>query len=120
MPNRTATSLSRQIARFRARTPRVTYRAISARLDIRKPNGEADPGMAKLLENGYEPKREATRARLGLAGGHVCPRCHRKTRAAARRVVRPMSEADRYWRALAPERRAQWKEFIMREEGRMR
>lgn len=48
---------------------------ICCKLKILKSNGEPDPGMAyQIIVNGYEPKRPATRVRLGLPP--TCPTCY--------------------------------------------
>lgn len=73
----TVASLRRKIRALRAKTPQVSYRAICKELHIFKPDGSPDPGMAKLLRDGYEPKLPATRERLGIVEADVCERCHR-------------------------------------------
>jgi|SRR5581483_1343331 len=58
--------LARQIKKMRQSNPPTLYRKICISLNIVKEDGQPDPGLAKLIEGGYEPRKESTRARLGL------------------------------------------------------
>ena len=57
---------------------------IAGILGIIKPDGLPDPGMIyRMVNEGYEPRRLSTRARLNMKP--ICPECHQKTP----RVVAP-------------------------------
>jgi hypothetical protein len=83
------------------------YSKICEDLDIRKADGSPDPGMAKLLENGYEPRKKETRARLYLFPLQVCPACHRKLKRAKPQIVGLTPRQRAKWRRADPEQRAQ-------------
>lgn len=54
----------------------MAWRDISVALDILNGDGKPDPGMAyRIVIEGYEPSRIATRKRLGLS--LICPTCKR-------------------------------------------
>lgn len=66
MQSRPVAHLAHEIKKMRRFQPPLLYRKICVALGIRKENGQPDPGLAKLIEQGYEPRKESTRARLGL------------------------------------------------------
>ena len=111
-------ALKNKIIRLRAKSPKVHYSEICRRLAIFKDDGAPDTGLAKLIENGYEPRTEALRSRLGLGAVKICPHCHR-------RISRPQHHHDgdyyaddamRWWRnVLTPEQRRGYIQKIYQE-----
>lgn len=97
---RTTARLAAEIARMRAERPKRPYRDICEALAIVGQGGAPDPGMAKLIEAGYEPRRASTRARLGLEEARVCPMCKRRRRQSKPRPSRVVTPAETWFRAL--------------------
>lgn len=76
--------LARRIRKFRALGG--TFLRAAEFLNIIKDDGSPDPGLAKMIMDGYEPRKESTRARLGLP-----PK-------ARRRSYHPNEEYMQWWR----------------------
>jgi hypothetical protein len=101
----------------RLRAQNVKWEEIARRLKILKTDGSPDPGLAyKIGVEGYEPKGEEIRNRLGLK--HICMTCLRAIRksSAARRgagspwlswwkKLRPADREERIRRQYEKERR---------------
>jgi hypothetical protein len=93
-----------EIIRLRAKSPRVSYAQICIRLGILKEDGEPDTGMAKLIENGYEPRKKVTRTRLDLTA-RICPTCLRPMREPhEHQAKREQTPAQRWWKKLSQDR----------------
>lgn len=70
---------TRQLARILAATLKTaSFRETARQHKILTADGRPDPGLVKLLVNGYEPINDITRARLGLPPLPYCTQCHRR------------------------------------------
>lgn len=87
MTNMTSALLRRKIKALRAKSPPVPYRKICLQLHVVDAYGEPEPSLARLIERGFEPRKESTRARLGLP-----PK-------ARRRSYHPNEEYMIWWRS---------------------
>ncbi len=83
-----------------------TWERASRAVGILKEDRSPDPGLAyRIAVEGYEPKGEEIRARLGLKA--ICLHCMREIRKVSR-TVSARSPWREWWNRLKPTERDRW------------
>lgn len=93
--------IARELRRLRKK--RVTWEKAAEQVGIVKEDGSPDPGLAyRIALEGYEPKKQETRDRLGLR--KICLACQRGFRkvSSASKVLAPWVV---WWRRLPKDER---------------
>jgi hypothetical protein len=91
---------------LKLRRNNITWERAAKEVGIVKDNGDPDPGLAyKIAIEGYEPKGQEVRDRLGLK--KICTSCMRGFRSISRQIS-ALSPWRAWWNRLKPGERDRW------------